>query len=210
MGQAADGTDLAADELSKKQEELSKTYNSLYQAADPKKVDPTKNLDHEYMIKKMAMELNHDLTPEKAKNMKLSEAVAFALKPLQAQSELAILRQILNNSKGTKNYDLMVQYPKITLYFVRLIKDPEALPFATKILENKKRLINYASLMLCSVIVGFIIRRFIRTKDKSFGKIFLLFLVRLFLMMGLRIGITIYFFGGELYPMYKIFLQTFL
>lgn len=210
LGNAPDGTEQAADELAQKQEELNKKYQMLYQGATPKKVDMTKNLDHEYMIKKMAMELNHDLTPDKVKKMKISEAVAFALAPIQAQTEKEILYQLLNNAKGTKNYDLMINYPKITLFVVRMIKDKEALPYATKILENKKKLINFAAVMISSVLVGFLVARFVRTKSKSFGKVFLLFLLRVFLMMGLRIGIIIFFFGEELYPLYRVFLNTFI
>jgi L-rhamnose mutarotase len=204
-----DGTEQAAEELARKNDHLNKTLKSFGNFAAPAPAKEASKFDPEKVIKDFAIVLNNELSPEQVRKMKMHEAVAYALKPIQRQSEQEIMTALLNNSKGTKNYEIFIHYPKITLFAVRLIKDPKALPDVTRIIENPKKMKNFAAVILCTILLGFVVARVFSSKDKGFVKALSLLVFRVVLMTSIRFFCIYYFFSEELGAAFNVLLKTF-
>lgn len=148
--------------------------------------------------------------PAKVLPTDLSNSVRMALEPLQKLSEAELLKRLNEATKESPVRTYMDDFPNLTLYSVRLIKDKESIPALVKIVENKKRLIDYVAIMLCTIIFGFGLKRVMHREGRSFFESVFFFLLRTFILLALRVGITDYFFSEELAPAIKIFKQTFL
>ena len=143
-------------------------------------------------------------------NASYAESVRVALEPLQKLSEAELLKRLDEGTRESPVRPYMDQFPNITLYAVRLIKDKESIPSVVKIVENKERLIQFGSVMLFTVIFGFILKRIMHREGRSFIKAAFYFLIRVTFMMALRIGVVYYFYAKELTPAAKVFKKTFL
>ncbi len=143
-------------------------------------------------------------------NASYAESVRVALEPLQKLSEAELLKRLDEGTKESPVRPYMDQFPNITLYAVRLIKDKESIPSVVKIVENKERLIQFGSVMLFTIIFGFILKRIMHREGRSFIKATFYFLIRVTFMMALRIGVVYYFYAKELTPAAKVFKKTFL
>ncbi len=143
-------------------------------------------------------------------NSSYSESVRAALLPLQKLSEEELLKRLDEATKDSAIRPYMNQFPNITLFTVRLIKDKESIPSAVKIVENKDRLITFASVMLFTIVFGFILKKIMHREGRSFIKAAFYFLIRVYLIFAIRIGIVYYFYGKELTPAAEIFKKTFL
>jgi hypothetical protein len=163
----------------------------------------------EAYIKKSVMQIYPSTDPKIVKKMKISEAVNLALTPLQKVSEADLLKQLLENTKGTRAHDFFVRFPKLILYVVRLLRDKQALSDATKILEDRKKLIRYSAIMISTFILGILLSRFFRSNKESILYSITLFFIRLGIMFSLRAYILIYFYGSELSRSFDIFKETF-
>jgi hypothetical protein len=148
--------------------------------------------------------------PNKALPTDLSNSVRMALEPLQKLSEPELLKRLDEATKESPVRKYMDDFPNITLYSVRLIRDKESIPALVKIVEDKKRLIDYVAIMLCTILVGFGLKRVMHKEGRTFIEATFFFFLRTFILLALRIGITEYFFRAELAPAIKIFKQTFL
>jgi hypothetical protein len=140
----------------------------------------------------------------------LSNSVRLALEPLQKLSEKELLKRLDESTKDSPARSYMDQFPNVTIFTVRLIKDKESLPTMVKILEDKDRLIWFAGVMLSTIIFGFLLKRFMHREGRSFLKAALYFFVRLYIMFALRVAIVYYFYSTELTPAVKVFKTTFM
>ncbi len=211
IGSHAQDTDVTPEisddeELTQKKKELETMYSQLYLGSKEKKT-PSPNADKlniDAQVKSVVKQLHPELSDKDLKKMKLHQAVDLALAPIRLKPEGELASMIHDQLKPTSAYPYLKDHTKHLVLFARIIQDKNALPSATKIIENKSKLKTFAALLLLTIIIGIIISRVIRTSDKSFLKIFLFFLLRVFLMLGLRLGLVIYFFGEELTPMYDV------
>lgn len=140
---------------------------------------------------------------------KYSESVRQALEPLQKLSEEELLKRLKEGSKDSPMRPYMERYPKVTLYSVRLIKDKDSIPSIMRILEDRDRLVTFISVMLFTVIFGFILKRIMHREGRSFLKACAFFLTRVLILLCIRIGVIYYFYSNELTPAAKVFKQTF-
>jgi hypothetical protein len=160
--------------------------------------------DQEESIKKMAQSLNKDIDPKTLKKMKIHEVVESTLKPLQILSEKELMNQLLDNTKGTEAYQYFVKFPKLTLLAVKLIKDPKAIPEASKILENRDKLVKFSAVMIFSLLIGIFVKKILSKKDAKILEALQYFFIRTLVMLFIRIAIVYLFFGKELGPFLNI------
>jgi hypothetical protein len=140
----------------------------------------------------------------------LSNSVARALEPLQKLSEPELLKRLDESTKKSIARPYMDQFPNITIFAVRLIKDKESIPSMVKILEDKDRLVWFAGAMLSTILIGFILKRIMHREGRSFLKAVLYFFIRMYTMFAIRVAIVYYFYSVELTPAAKVFKATFM
>lgn len=139
-----------------------------------------------------------------------SNSIRIALQPLQKLSEKEILELINEGTLDSPMRPYLDQFPKISLFAVRLLKDKESIPAVVKIVENKDRLISFASVMLFTILLGFLLKRFFHKEGRSFLGVVFYYLLRVHIMLAVRIAVLYYFFSNEFAPAAKVFKQTFL
>jgi hypothetical protein len=140
----------------------------------------------------------------------LSASVRVALEPLQTLSEKELLKRLDEATKQSIMRPYMDEFPNITLFTVRLVKDKESIPSMVKIVENKDRLIQFISLMICTMFLGFGLKRVMHKEGRTFLRATFYFFVRVYIMFAIRIGVIYYFFSEEFTPAAKVFKQTFM
>lgn len=140
----------------------------------------------------------------------LSNSVRFALLPIQRLSEAELLKRLHEGTKDSVIKPYLNEFPNLTIFTVRLLKDAESIPSLVKILEDKERLIWFASAMLTTFIIGFLLKRFMHREGRSFLKATLYFFIRLYVMLGIRIAIVYYFYSVEFTPAARVFKATFM
>ena len=140
----------------------------------------------------------------------LSNSVRMALEPLQKLSEKELLKRMDESTRNSPVRPYMNQFPNITIFAVRLIKDTESIPSIVKIFEDKDRLIWFASAMLCTVLFGFVLKKIMHREGRSFFKAVLYFFVRVYIMFGIRVAVVYYFYSAEFTPAARVFKNTFM
>jgi hypothetical protein len=151
--------------------------------------------------------------PEKRKEAipsNLSSSVRLALEPMQKLSEKDLLKRLDESTKSSAVRPYMDKFPNVPIFAVRLIKDKESIPSMVKILENRERLIEFAGIMIGTIIFGFILKRVMHREGRSFIKSAFYFILRMYIIFAIRVFIVYYFFSTELTPAAKIFKQTFM
>ena len=169
--------------------------------ANPKRKDALSEV-HESKIKSKK---KSELIPTK-----LSNSVKFVLLPLQKLSEPELLKLFDEATIDSPAKTYMNQFPNITKYVVRLIKDTESLPSMIKILEDREKLIWFFSVMILTIAFGIVLKKIMHREGRSFPKAALFFFVRLYIMFGIRVAIVYYFYSKELTPAAKVFKSTFM
>lgn len=139
-----------------------------------------------------------------------SHSVRLALSEVQKLSEKELLKRLDESTKDSWARPYMDEFPNIMLFAVKLIKDTESIPSLVKIAENKDRLIWFTGVMLSSIIFGFILKRIMHREGRSFLKAAFYYLIRMYIMLILRIGIIYYFFHEEFTPAARVFKKTFI
>lgn len=150
------------------------------------------------------------IDPKTLKEIKYSEAIKVTLAPLQKMSEAELMKVLKENTKGSKAEVYVDQFPKLAVFAVRLIKDPEALPMLTKILDNKDQLIRFSGIMIGTILIAFFLKRLMRREGQSVLKTLCLWFLRFIIMTSLRISILYYFYSAEITPTFNIAVKTFL
>lgn len=140
---------------------------------------------------------------------KLSDSVRLALGPIQKLSEAELLKRLEENAADSPLAPYMKEFPTVVLFAVRLIKDAESIPSLVKIFENKKRLIEFGSIMLCTIIFAYVLKRYTHKEGRAFKWAAFSFFARFFFMMALRLSIIYYYFSAEFSPAIKVFKKTF-
>lgn len=149
------------------------------------------------------------INSDELKKIKYSEALKVALAPLQAMPESELRQLLLDNTKGSSAEEYVARFPKLLNFTVALIRDPVALPKMALIIEDQKRLIRYASLMLFTILFSIILKRFLKKEGRGIIAAVGLWFMRFLIINSLRLGILIYFFGSELTPMFNIAMKVF-
>jgi Skp family chaperone for outer membrane proteins len=138
-----------------------------------------------------------------------SEDLKIALIPLQKMSEKQLSNLLASNTEGTSAAPYFKRFPTLSLFAVRLIKDKEALPSLAKIADDQERLIYFTGVMLSTILVTFLLKRFFKDDRRSFIEAFGVWLARFIMVSTLRVYIIFYFFEAELRPSLKILFKTF-
>lgn len=140
----------------------------------------------------------------------LSASVRIALEPLQKLSEAELLKRFMEGAKDSELRPYLEEFPNITLYIIRLIKDKESIPSLVKIVEDKKRMINFVAVMLCTILFGIFLKRLMQRDGRTFIEAVFYFFLRTAILWGLRIYVIDSFFHEELAPAIAVFKITFL
>ncbi|MEA9358499.1 hypothetical protein SHI21_19845 [Bacteriovorax sp. PP10] len=140
----------------------------------------------------------------------ISNSVRMALEPLQKLSEKDLLKRLDESTKESVARPYMDQFPNITIFAVRLIKDKESIPSMAKILEDKDRLIWFVGAMLSTILFGFILKKVMHREGRSFLKAVLYFFIRMYIVFAVRVAIVYYFYSVEFTPAAKVFKATFM
>jgi hypothetical protein len=195
-GEAVNEADLAAMKASKAE------ANEASEAKANESMNPGYKLNPNFGKIKAA--------PPKVIPTDLSNSVRMALEPLQKLSEEELLKRLNEATKDSPVRRYMDDFPHLTILTIRLIKDKESIPSLVKIVEDKNRLINYVAIMVCTIIVGFVLKNIMHKEGRTFIRSACYFFIRTLLLLALRIAITEYFFSEELAPAVKVFKQTFM
>lgn len=140
----------------------------------------------------------------------ISNSVRLALEPLQKLSEKDLLKRLDEATKQSIARPYMEQFPNITIFAVRLIKDKESIPSMVKILEDRDRLIWFAGTMLFTIVFGFILKKVMHREGRSFLKAALYFFIRMYIVFAVRVAVVYYFYSVEFTPAAKVFKATFM
>lgn len=202
-----DEMDNSAEEIMKQQAKLKAQMDKM-QNPEAGLVKQTEKLDTEKMLKNLIQASNPEISKDQLEKMKLSEAIRLAMGPLKKLSSNEMKSMILDQARGSKHYNLLIDFPKILDFFVGIIKDENAVPQMVKVIEDKEKLKKFAAVMLCSIVFGFIIARIISTKEKNIYKIVGLFFFRVLIMFSIRISIICYFYSEELSPAFNVFTRV--
>ena len=149
---------------------------------------------------------------QKAKpiDQSFSNSVRLALSEVQKLSEAELMKRFDEATKDSPMRPYMEQFPNVTLFSVRLIKDKESIPSIVKIVEDKDKLIWFTGVMIFTIVIGFLLKRFMHKEGRSFIRAFFYFFLRMYIMLALRIGIIYYFYHVEFTPAAKVFKATFI
>ncbi len=140
----------------------------------------------------------------------LSNSVKFVLQPLQKLSEEDLLKRLDESTIDSPIRPYINQFPNMTKYFVRLLKDSESVPSLIKILEDKDTLIWFIGVMLSTIIFGILLKKYMHREGRSFPISAFYFFVRFFIMILLRVAVVYYFYSKELSPAARVFKSTFM
>jgi len=143
------------------------------------------------------------------KKIKYSEAIRTVLKPLQQLSEAELMATLKENTKDTQAGEFVERFPKIMVFAVKLIKDPEAIPSMARAVDDQDKLIRFGGVMIATILFGFFLRRLMAREGRSILKSLAFWFLRFLIMSGLRIGIILFFFGNEITPMLRVAERTF-
>lgn len=149
------------------------------------------------------------IDPKDLKKVKYSEAMRVALEPLQKMHENQLVTILRSNTEGSSMAPYIERYPKLTLFAVRLIKEPEALPSLAKIVDDQDKLIRFGGIMLLTILVGFLLKRLMKKEGRSVLEALGFWFFRFLIMTSLRFGILIYFYGKEIEPTFSVAAKTF-
>lgn len=139
-----------------------------------------------------------------------SNSVRLALSEVQKLSEAELLKRFDEATKTSPMRSYMDEFPNITIFAVRLIKDKESIPSIVKILEDKDKLIWFSGIMIFTIVIGFLLKRFTHREGRSFLRAFFYFVLRMYFMLALRIGIIYYYYHVEFTPAARVFKSTFM
>jgi hypothetical protein len=173
---------------------------------DPESVKELES-SHEAMVSAFSNIGKKKKTP-KDKKPKYSEVIKSTLAPLQKLSEEELVLMLKENTRESSAAKYVDHFPQIMLIAVRLIKDKDALPEMAKILDDQDKLIHYSGMMIATFLVGFLLRRFMAKEGRTIFVSLSLWFIRFLIMSGLRIAVTIFFFGEELTPAFKVLTRT--
>jgi hypothetical protein len=193
--------------INKKREDAISKLQNISHKNDSKEQEPIfENAD---AIKQIAGQMNNNLKPDEIKKMKIHQAVEMILKPMQELTEQQLIGQLLENSRDSKLHDIFVDFPMITKFVVKLMRDKKAIPQASIILEDQKKLIKFSAIMICTIIFGFFLAKVLVTSTTILTRIFFFFILRTMIMFSIRIGLIVMFFGDELTPFFNLFMVHF-
>lgn len=204
-------------DYNKDQEKVLKDAETIHKMEESEKIiDPDNGEVRELEEVTKAMPAPFDaglfkkkIDPKDLKKIKYSEAIKIALAPLQKMSEAELVNLLRENTKGSNSEAYIERFPKLALFTVRLIKDPVALSELARILEDQEKLIRFGAIMITTILVAILLKRFMRRSGRSILEALGFWLIRFLLMSSLRIGIITYFYASELAPTLSLAYKTF-
>ncbi|MCP4914725.1 MAG: hypothetical protein GY909_16530 [Oligoflexia bacterium] len=147
---------------------------------------------------------------EGGKKVQMKDMLNMSLSTFQAQSEPDLINHFTSNVANTPAGPIVKKYPKVMTFFVKLLRDKIALPTLFQILDDRKKLIIFACVNLCTIILGFIIKRKQSVSNNGVFHGITQWFTRFTFLTALRIGIFIGFYGALARPSWNIFKRVFL
>ncbi|MGZ3790218.1 MAG: hypothetical protein ACXVLQ_16920 [Bacteriovorax sp.] len=149
------------------------------------------------------------IDPKDQKKMSYADSMRVALEPLQKMSEAELVKILNDNTRGTNTAAYLERFPKITVFTVRLIKDPNALPWLAKIIDEQDKLIRFVGIMLSTILVAFFLKKLMKKEGRGIFEAMGFWFIRFLIINSLRFGLLIYFYGKEIHPTINIAIRTF-
>lgn len=179
--------------------------------ADIEEMRPSDTLEktQENVFKKVVEAKKQNQKP-KVIDQSFSNSVRLALSEVQKLSEPELLKRFDEATKESAARPYIEEFPNITIFAVRLIKDKESIPAIATILEDKDKLVWFAGTMIFTIVIGFLLKRFMHREGRSFIRAVFYFFLRMYIMLAIRIGVVYYFYSNEFTPAAKVFKATFI
>ncbi len=173
------------------------SYDELQEQSE-EMVDAVKDLQQKYSNKDVKldpkqMEQTFNLIHEQFKDKSVKD----------------IENDILSQAEGSYLHKFLQKFPKMLTYVATLMKDKEALPKASKIIEDHEKLKTAGLWMLGTFALSFILSKLLIHAGQGIFKRLWMYFLKSSILWGVRIGILVHFYGEYLNPMYKIFKKVF-
>lgn len=146
----------------------------------------------------------------KGEKIHYAEEMRKSLLPLQSQSEKELIKLLLETTRKTEVGTYIDRFPKLAVFTIRLVKDPNALPMLVSILDDMDKVIHFAGLMISTILVAFLLKRLMKREGRPIWKAVGLWFFRFLIMTSLRIAIVFYFFDKQIEGVFKLAYKTFL
>ena len=163
----------------------------------------------------MSKKTEVDMNPTKVfnldslKDMNLAgyeQIIKDALKQFQTIDDDVFKNAILKNTKGTFFEKFIGPESSLLEFYIRLLKDPNAIPHLLKIFGQTSKMIIYASFFVATFILGIILKR--KAVVYSFFGMVFHFILRSSFLMIVRLTIFFFLFYNELNPAVTLFRKT--
>lgn len=135
---------------------------------------------------------------------KMAEVLYKSLHQVRSVPAQALDQQFRKQLKGHPLEQAIKSHDKIIPKAVEFIQDPHALPDASMLLSQKRKLLLFALFNFCLFIFGLFLKRRIKKNTTSFARRFVLHFMRWGFCLSLSIGMFVYLFGENLHSFWRV------
>ncbi|MCK5074293.1 MAG: hypothetical protein KAQ98_12760 [Bacteriovoracaceae bacterium] len=137
------------------------------------------------------------------KNKKIALEVDKMLKPVREVPEKDLIK-LFKNSEGDVVSNFVSKRPKFIKFLVKFVRDRKAPASAAMFLERRQELFYYFCFVICTIILGSVLKHRSYRKNRSFIKSFTFGIMRSFFFNVLRICVFVFIFWGNFSPTLRI------
>ena len=134
--------------------------------------------------------------------------VRAIIAPFKQMTEVELKSTLLLNTEKTVFHSLFASSPRSLLFVTRILRDNDALPSLACILKDQTKILIFIGVNIAIMFVGWGVKRYQYSIKRSFLESVQLWFFRFLLIMGMRIGVLIFFYHEELSPLWRIFLSV--
>ncbi|EQC48495.1 hypothetical protein M899_1946 [Bacteriovorax sp. BSW11_IV] len=163
----------------------------------------------ESVVQKAQTQYGQDENKESARpTQSLKETVRMALGPFRKMSDEELHRHVEDSLKRSGTGALIKKYPQTIDVVSELLKDPEALPSLSGVVERRDRLWFFVGINIGIIFFGIALRKLTSKDGDGLVARARKGLIRFFFLNVLRIATFVYFFYDELMPAWYIVKDT--
>ncbi|MEK6625641.1 MAG: hypothetical protein AABY86_11770 [Bdellovibrionota bacterium] len=134
------------------------------------------------------------------------------LNPFRSQSE-AEVTQIFTQKMAIGPMGILINVVpfanKIPNLIARIARDEKALPSVVKIVNQRGKLTQYATFVLVTFIISFVVKRLKQKQDASIFSGMKSGMMRAIFMTGLRLAVFLVLFSSEFAPLWQVIKKSF-
>ena len=139
-----------------------------------------------------------------------AETVYTILAPFREMTEGQVRGQLEKKFKSDKALSKVENFePRVVDLLTKTIRSERALPDVTMMLADREKLIRFLIINIVLFIIALIWRRKNRKNLVGAGPLFLAWVKRFFVLVSLKIGVFLWFFGANFKEINAVFQQVF-